>query len=510
MPLGYALYTGHVWEDFFITFRYSRNLALGNGLVFQPGERVHGFTSPINVLLPALFDRLNDSRSYEFPLWGFRLVSAAAFAGAGVVLTTLLRQESGTRQWEPLLFALLLLLDFKAVAFAANGQETAFVLFFLAIGFRCVYRGPSECWRTLGVSWAGLQWARPDGCVYIAILGLVGLFWGGAPARKQLPALAKAAALCAVLYLPWFVTAWAYYGTPVPHTVVAKSIGLAGGPTGVALVKVTLQQVVEVASLTFAPIYVNFGGWPWWGEPICLAIGLFCAVYWLMPSADRLGRMASLIYLLGCLYLAYYAATSYSGCPFPWYLPPVNFFGLIVLARAPGTLIATVGSTMAIRAIARLSAAALVAGMGAMFVMSCREMQIQQREIELGQRMPIGLWLAQNVAPSETVYSECLGYFGFFSQRHMLDWPGLVSPGVVKARRNGHNDMVSIVPALAPDWLVFRPRELAAANRGRLLSDHYEVVKVFDVSAALSAYASTPGFGYLKFDQTFVILKRKH
>ena len=51
MPLGYALYTGEVWEDFFITFRYSRNLALGNGLVFQPGERVYRLSPPpINTL----------------------------------------------------------------------------------------------------------------------------------------------------------------------------------------------------------------------------------------------------------------------------------------------------------------------------------------------------------------------------------------------------------------------------------------------------------------------------
>src|ERR1700691_4148349 len=36
------LYTGHVWEDFLITFRFSENLVLGNGLVYQPGERVCG------------------------------------------------------------------------------------------------------------------------------------------------------------------------------------------------------------------------------------------------------------------------------------------------------------------------------------------------------------------------------------------------------------------------------------------------------------------------------------
>jgi len=38
-------------DDGFIAFRYAKNLAEGNGLVFNVGERVWGFTSPLTVLL---------------------------------------------------------------------------------------------------------------------------------------------------------------------------------------------------------------------------------------------------------------------------------------------------------------------------------------------------------------------------------------------------------------------------------------------------------------------------
>lgn len=51
--LGWAAVTSHVWEDFWITFRSSKNLAAGHGLVFNPGDRLHTFTSPLGVLLPA-------------------------------------------------------------------------------------------------------------------------------------------------------------------------------------------------------------------------------------------------------------------------------------------------------------------------------------------------------------------------------------------------------------------------------------------------------------------------
>lgn len=34
-----------VQEDAFISFRYARNLVDGHGLVFNPGERVEGYTN---------------------------------------------------------------------------------------------------------------------------------------------------------------------------------------------------------------------------------------------------------------------------------------------------------------------------------------------------------------------------------------------------------------------------------------------------------------------------------
>ena len=54
VPLAYILYTGHIWEDFFITFKFSRNFAEGRGLVYEDGVRVHGFTSPLGTLIPSL------------------------------------------------------------------------------------------------------------------------------------------------------------------------------------------------------------------------------------------------------------------------------------------------------------------------------------------------------------------------------------------------------------------------------------------------------------------------
>jgi hypothetical protein len=69
VPLAYSFYTNHIWEDFFITFKYSKNFCEGNGLVYIPGEKVHGFTSPLGVMLPAFCYLVTGADSYEKAIW---------------------------------------------------------------------------------------------------------------------------------------------------------------------------------------------------------------------------------------------------------------------------------------------------------------------------------------------------------------------------------------------------------------------------------------------------------
>ncbi len=81
VSLAFAGYTQHAWEDYWITLRASRNLADGHGLVFTPGERLHTFTSPVGVLLPAGLCWLTGDQSGDRVLLWFRLVSIGALAG---------------------------------------------------------------------------------------------------------------------------------------------------------------------------------------------------------------------------------------------------------------------------------------------------------------------------------------------------------------------------------------------------------------------------------------------
>src|SRR5206468_3346865 len=109
------------------------------------------------------------------------------------------------------------------VMFSVNGMETAFMLFFVAWQLWLSERGWEGRGVWLGLCWAGVMWTRPDGFIYIAVLGLAHALFGHERLRRLLRPIAVGVILGAVLYLPWFVAAWQYYSSPVPHTVIAKS-----------------------------------------------------------------------------------------------------------------------------------------------------------------------------------------------------------------------------------------------------------------------------------------------
>jgi hypothetical protein len=523
ISLSFALYTKHTWEDWYITYRCSKNFALGNGLVYTVGQKIHAFTSPIGTLIPALLNIITFHSSDELVLWIFRIIGCCLLGLSAVLLFSIAKQSS--LRWLPTIFLLSMFgVNVNIIDFSINGMETAFMIFFLTwyiYSMTIPSRYPS---LNLGLAWAGLMWTRPDSFIYIGGLSLGYLLFSptlsSANSRNGLAKVyIKAGVILVLLYLPWILWAWFYYGSPVPHTVVAKSLLTLKTPINIPhLIKQILATDLKSLFSTFMPPYYFFSGW---GDSIASnyskPLAFISAFYWIFPFARPEGRAISFATMVAHLYLTYVADI------IPWYIPPVTLLSIFVLSQ-----IMQQAMTLEFLLSDRINNKILKGVRTTIYTISCvviltnlfltlaasYQLRLQQEIIENGNRKQIGLWLKENAATSkDSVFLETLGYIGFFSQLKMYDWPGLSSPEVIAARKRMKSDksFAELIGELQPDWVVLRPIETKRVEdeAPTLLTERYQAVKVFDVSKRIQSYPFIPGRGYLRGDQTFTVFRKR-
>jgi hypothetical protein len=504
VSLAFAAFTGHMWEDYFITFRASLNLATGNGLVFEPGERVHTFTSPLGTLLPALF-ALGGGEGVEIrALWMLRVLSAVALAGALWIVVRQLQRDSLSRVTIAVVAACVIL-DAKVVDFAMNGMETGLVVFLTIFTWYALVSG-ARVWP-IALAFAGLQWTRPDGFVFFGALAAAWIAFGsgddGLDRRTRTLMVLRGGALGGLIYLPWVVFAWSYYGSPIPHTILAKAQAASALQVIERLAAYPLRLLVGDTPLhdIYMPAYYYLGGWPAAATAWSRVLATVAALTWAWPRVARPGRIASAALFLGGFYVNYIPN-------FAWYYPAWAALGWVSFGYLVHALANGVASTVPRATVWAGATAVLLLQVGT-FGSVAWQMRTQQSLVELGVRREVGLWLASNAESDDTVFLECLGYIGYYSGLKMLDWPGLASREVLAARRGGADSFPGVVPVLRPDWLVLRPREVdmvfAATPE---LRDSYRRVRTFDQRAAVDAVGFLPGRGYLEYDATFVVYQR--
>jgi hypothetical protein len=514
VPLLFAFWTDHLWEDFFITFRVSQNLVHGHGLVFQPGERVHTFTSPLGVLVPALCSWVVGGHNDPAAIWLFRVVCCGFLAATMALVLRVLRHLNVGTIGATIAVGLILL-DAKISDFTIDGMETAMVLFFF-VWLLLALLEPERRVLRLAIGVAGLLWCRPDGFIFAGALILGFGFFSWLAEKEQRGALVRSTSLglvlAGVIYVPWFAWAWHYFGSPIPNTIVAKSVGLKGeGIMGTLEYPARLLGGNAWVTRIFMPSNYMLGGW---GELLFGFSSLLtipAALYFLMPRANRIGRAMSLSFFLGGLYLETIPQ-------FPWYYPWWQVLALLVNAAIVADLyrvcrgLGDDSSPVARRYVRGLGAVVgvLLAVQATVWICSAVQMRYNQQEIELGVRRPIGEWLHEHAKPGDTVLTEPLGYFGYYSQLKMLDWPGLSAPEVTQAIRTGHNNWPSLIEYFEPDWVVMRPREVRqvlAADEASFRAK-YQFMFGLDARGRIAEHRFYPGRDFALYDAVFSVYHR--
>ena len=385
-------------DDAYITFRYGQQLATGNGLVFNQGERLMGSTAPGHVLLSALL----------YPVvgkwWLPSVMSSLGVLGwvlQSVALARMFRPSFGPRS---LVVGGVILIgtawSSRFVALETN-IAAAFSLWAITCG-----RERRWMWAAALAALGGLM--RPDAhlaSVVVGIAAIRNLGW-----RVWKPTL-----LFLAISLPWVIFAWSYYGEVIPQSANAK--------THFTSFKRYFRHLVRhPASL---PPKVQG---TWWSTIIAWPL----AIYGSVVAIRRDPRLVTFV-VYGMLHFTAYAYLR-PVIPHRWHLYPlmVVFIVLVVVALLD---LSERARNKAVRWIIYAAIAVIFAGglWRTIYVSGHRNQRMNgSREKTY---LKTAEYLNEHADPDDTVASIEVGTIAYYTDLRMHDWGHLITTKPKKYRR---------------------------------------------------------------------------
>jgi hypothetical protein len=286
VAVAWAWHLRWLSDDAFISFRYSRNWARGDGLVFNAGERVEGYTNFLWTALLALAALVG----LDIPATALALDLATFVGVLWIVQRLAVRIAPAGAPVRVSLAAVACACSYTLASFATSGLETMPATLLILVALDRALAG-----RICAAGCAGIAATllHPDHAIfYVALGGVL------AARRTPLRQLAWYAAPFVLVYVPYYLARWMYYGDFFPNTYYAKSggdayfrqgaiylgaSGLAAGLWAVLpLAIVGLVQLRRTIAGAFAlvavPLYLGYvakiGGDYMLGRLLCAALPL--------------------------------------------------------------------------------------------------------------------------------------------------------------------------------------------------------------------------------------------
>lgn len=428
-------------DDAYITFRYARNLLAGDGFVFNAGERVLGTTTPLFTLLLAMLGAFTGGVNANFPQ------IAAIISAIADGITAVLLLKLGTRlssRWAGIAATLVWCISPYSVTFAIGGLETSvYVLLLIALFYSYLQRRYT---LAAGLAAAALL-TRPDALLFLAPLTLDRVFLASRRGDPK-PNLNEVFAFFAPL-LSWGVFAWLYFGSPIPQSLLAKSIAYRLEP---------LSGLVRFLQHYATPFleHLTFG---------TLAIRIGIVLY---PALSMIGALA--IYkreksiwpfaLFPWIYLVAFSVAN--PLVFRWYLtPPLPFYFLFILLGLEALL------TELASKLRRRSSAVFVFICALLLASTLRGWTLHPTQppdrpapemawIELEQlyiRAAQDLAAQLATAPDAVIAAGDVGALGYFTNAHILDLVGLNSRETLAYYPMGSASYGDFIYAVSPDLI---------------------------------------------------------
>jgi len=301
------------YDDAYISYRYAHNLFRGNGLVFNPGERVEGYSNFSYTLLVSLaFLFTHDVGVYYFSAFLNLLLAGAAL----VVFAAFVRKRLGNGL--AIAGALLFAACLPVWAAVGSGLETCLVLL--------IYISIYVVTETLAQGEDRQQLVALCALSTLSLLSRADGFLmpGAAIVYLLLKRRNRAALACAITLgasgLIYEVWRYHYYGALLPNTYyirVTGSLAWRAWPALRQLGWITLHEGLFPYLLVFLLLSLELAG-RWWRnrrlDPALLGFDLFLGAcwiaYWFFIGGDYVGeRFLLILFPLGIFGLLKIAGT---------------------------------------------------------------------------------------------------------------------------------------------------------------------------------------------------------
>ncbi|MBA0386376.1 hypothetical protein D7U91_00790 [Stenotrophomonas maltophilia] len=458
--LAFWTYTDRVWEDALITVLHAENLfQVGKLSHFRVDDKVvHGFTSPISVLVPIIGGALDWKGTYALPF--IQLISALTGA-----LTVLLGYRVIVRAKEPnqtawMVFTLVYLaFEHHQILWGMAGMETQMVVATILFAFYAATTGNP---KLIGLALALALYARPDFAFLNIIIVVFTYFVVG---KGQ---AVKSVLIGAALYAPWLIFTTLYYGSPLPNTILAKAYGYA--PQKVSLV----QKLLDF----WVPMGPSFAGngtgyWRLWDHG---AISIAVILLFAFSAYSVVHHRTKALYVPVAFVLVYWAyyVFAVSGV-FGWYVVPVSAATSLVAGYGLARLIRN-------RKAAITVAVAYIAAMVTVLPTTFKAEHDIQANIEAPVREAMGRYLGAVMRPTDKVGMEPLGYSSYYSRHVILDYPGLINPDVVAyTKEHRAAGLCTLVSDFLPEYVALREYECKGSP---WIAQHYIEIRNFRSNTA--------------------------
>lgn len=432
------------YDDPFISFRYARNLQMGLGFVYNPGERVLSTTSPLLVILLAILGSA----------WA-DLPHLANLVGAfSVAIGSLFLWDLGQTWRRPFVASTALLLYVTSPLLSSTLGSEMPLYVALCLGALLLYSRGRYHLVALFSSLAVLT--RADAGVILLVLIAHYLI------RRRRPFPWTALLLFASIVIPWFIFSWTYFGSAIPATLAAKQH------------QGTMAESQQFASglLSLVEGYTSQGGYI--AEALLLMLGIAAQL--------RYARGSGLLWVWAGLYFAAYTLLQvrsyfwYYATLVPAFVISVGF-GIDALAlwvnriRSMGKRITEMRvTTPSVRGSdGKGSVQGWIALLGSLPIVLVLLLAIFQ-EWELWNHLQrsdnrsaiyqaIGEWLRENTPKDTTVATLEVGIIGYHAQRKMVDFAGLLQPSVAERLSNSttfEDAAIWAVGHFSPHYLVLQ------------------------------------------------------